>query len=891
MDINSLKGNPRLRVGIILLIFMAVALVLRLIPALFIKDTGFLYTMDSDTWYTIRQVEVMVNHFPQYDWFDPMTAFPTGKVVDWGPLFPFITAVLCRFTGATTPSSIIYVSSWVSPIMAALMVPVIYFIGKTVWNWKVGIVAAGLISVVSLASFSLTTFGLVIHHIGEALCSSLFFLVYLFCLVSVRCQMPDIKKIKNVLVPVALASLAGVLYFLALIMSTTTLLILVVIAIFTLVQNIVNHLTDRPSDNLLVLNLVFLSVSTILLVLFGFKQPGLSIGSYTIGLVYVNFAIIAETILCWGLSKLFQGKIKPYLILLGVLAIAGVAVIRVYPPLLTISQQGMNLLFGSSNYSVGVLNTTPLSLDLAWQYFNVALILAVGGFLVLSYYIVKKRKAEWIFLWIWTVFMLLLTVQYQRFAYFSTINVVLLSAICIIEPFSWKKTDGTLVSSRVRDLLFFHRTPVDERGCSSTENTTPPKKTNKTGKPKKQSRNSKNGTDVLKGVCLGAVILLAIVLVAVSVYNDANLALNNPHREISSDWVDSVNWLKTNTPSPGVDYFQHYDASTFSYPSEAYGILADWDAGHWITFFSHRIPITNPFQDHLGGSSGAYSFFLSQNESKADEILEGLGGRYVITDSKLAVDNLASLTLWANNSVDISPYISQFMGTSADDPSRLLEGYNYNEAYYRTMIVRLQNFDGSMQVPDTVNYIQYTIRQVPGAGETSGGVNEYARVITSEQIINISQSRNDTPIIREETDGSHQGTYANMFSDLPNRTPVNVPALKHYRLVHESPKNASVQMFWGTDSITLPDIKYVKIFEYVNGAHIPGNGIIEVPVITNTGRTFVYRQASENGTFIVPYSTSYSPYEVRTTGSYHILGTDRYFNVTEDDVMQGSISG
>lgn len=180
MPFTMPNWKSRIGLAVILLAFMAIALLIRLIPALFIKDSGFLYTLDTDTWFTLRQVEVMVNHFPQYDWFDPMTAFPTGKVIDWGPLFPFITAALCLITGATTHSAIIYVSSFVAPLMAALMVPVSYFLGKTIWDRKTGIVAAGLISVVSLAYFSLTTFGLVIHHIGELLFSSLFFLVYLY---------------------------------------------------------------------------------------------------------------------------------------------------------------------------------------------------------------------------------------------------------------------------------------------------------------------------------------------------------------------------------------------------------------------------------------------------------------------------------------------------------------------------------------------------------------------------------------------------------------------------------------------------------------------------------------------------------------------------------------
>ena len=98
-----------------------------------------------------------------------------------------------------------------------------------------------------------------------------------------------------------------------------------------------------------------------------------------------------------------------------------------------------------------------------------------------------------------------------------------------------------------------------------------------------------------------------------------------------------------------------------------------------------------------------------------------------------------------------------------------------------------------------------------------------------------------------------------------------VPALRHYRLVHESPTNVFNS---GTS-----DVKYVKTFEYVKGAHIKGDGIIEVPVVTNTGRNYTYRQESVNGEFIVPYSTTGNPYDVKTTGKYQIVSTGMQFDV------------
>ena len=107
-----------------------------------------------------------------------------------------------------------------------------------------------------------------------------------------------------------------------------------------------------------------------------------------------------------------------------------------------------------------------------------------------------------------------------------------------------------------------------------------------------------------------------------------------------------------------------------------------------------------------------------------------------------------------------------------------------------------------------------------------------------------------------------------------------VPAFQHYRLVHESPTNV-----FGSSAV---DVRYVKIFEYVKGAHIKGEGTIEIPVVTNTGRTFTYRQESSNGEFIVPYSTTGNPYDVKTTGKYTITGTGKQYDVPESAVMEGS---
>lgn len=70
----------------------------------------------------------------------------------------------------------------------------------------------------------------------------------------------------------------------------------------------------------------------------------------------------------------------------------------------------------------------------------------------------------------------------------------------------------------------------------------------------------------------------------------------------------------------------------------------------------------------------------------------------------------------------------------------------------------------------------------------------------------------------------------------------------------------------------------------MKGHVIPGEGTIELPIITNQGRSFVYRQNSVNGQFVVPYSTSGNLYDVKATGPYTIVGSGQTFNVTEDQI-------
>ena len=880
MDFSVLKRYQSQITAVLLLAFMAVAFFLRILPAIVTRDMAFFPVYDTDTWYNMRQIEVMVHNFPQYNWFDPMTAYPEGKIIDWGPGLPLIAALFCIITGAATQNEIIAAAGFVTPLMAVLMVPVMYYLGSRIADWKTGIAAAGLISFSSFLYFTFSSYGMADHHIGEVLFSTLFILVYLSAISSAKAHPPDRNNLNAAAYFCGFSALAGLLYFAALITSTTVLIILLIIAVYTLIQNVTDFLHDRDPGYLCILNLVMLGLVMSLLFLFGFKREGLSIMSYSPGLVLVHGAVAAETVILFTLSKIFRGRRTHYLLVLAGLILGGIILSQVIPALQQVLNQALNLVFGYSAFSIGVQETLPWSFSGAYDAINVAILLVAGGFLVLGYRLAKKPERDLIFVAVWSGVMLLLTIQFQRFLYYFTVNIALLCALCITEPFRW---DPDAVLRRIPSG--FMRNSGNSDVKPSSEKNPVPEKFAKKKKPAPAARNSAGIKGILKLACLTAVCILTVAHIGISLSQDIHYAANANERVIPEDWLETLGWLRSGTPDPGIGYFDTYENTGYTAPMDSYGILAVWDAGHWITFFSHRMPVANPFQDNLGGESGTAAFFLSNNETQADKILQKFRGKYVITDSTMAVDRFTNLVPWMSGSADISSYIRWFLVADTTDTAHLEKIHLFNDAYFQTMVVRLHTFDGSQADPALAEYVKYVIRK-PTALETADA-SGFSRVITSRQTINLTESNmTGTPIMAEGPE-LLPTSYADFYSEKPDKPLRTVPALTHYRLVHESPEDASVTPFPESESFTLSGIKMVKVFEYVTGARIPGEGTIELPLVTNTGRAFTYRQESVDGGFIVPYSTTGNPNAVHSIGMYHLIGTDKYFTVTEDDVKTG----
>ena len=814
---NYRKYQPYIIIGILLLLSI-LSLWLRMLPAAGLVTEEGVDLLGNDPWYNLRQVESMVENFPSYLWFDAMTEYPTGNVNHWGPLFIQIISGLCILLGAATRPEIMYISSWVPPLMGMLVVPVLYLVGKRIGDWKCGIFAAVFGAVVSGQFFYRSLFGFVDHHIAESFFGLLFCLCYMITLMEIRKNPVHFSDIETVKRPALFALGTGIAYILGLGVMPTMILFAMIVAVYTLFQCLYDFWKGDENDGLLLVNgIVFFSAIAGIFII-GFNTVSLSLARYSPAQVIAYLALIIATAALWYVSRALRGK--PWYYYPGVLAGVGVVVsVLLYiiaPEFYQMLIGNFFAFFGQSAEALTVQEARPWEAANAWSSFGFGLLLMFAGFAALIWEFIRKGRGEHLFVVVWSAIILFSTIRHVRYEYYVAVNIALLSAYFLYWAF-------TAAEGQLLQMVGLRGDKATESAASSNEMAMKEKThtAKKDAKQVNQTKQDASSSAVIIPFAVG--VIFSLLFISSSVAIDLEIGNGMAYGGMQPDWYSSLQWFGDNSPDPGVDYYEIYDKETFAYPPESYGVMSWWDYGHYITFVSKRIPNANPFQHGVAGPNGAAAFFLQETETDANTILDTVGTKYVITDIEMDTGKFWAMATWYDPDVGGAPYMSGYSDQSGN------QGYIYSDKYFHTMISRLHNFDGSMAEPDE-NYL------LTNNGQT--------------------------------------------WSYLVISPVKSVPALQHYRLVHESATN----VFKNTK---IGDLKYVKIFEYVPGAEIKGDGIIEILLKTNTGREFTYRQESINGTFVVPYPTDGSVAGITALGPYTITGTGQTFTVTESDIQSG----
>jgi len=261
----------------------------------------------------------------------------------------------------------------------------------------------------------------------------------------------------------------------------------------------------------------------------------------------------------------------------------------------------------------------------------------------------------------------------------------------------------------------------------------------------------------------------------------------------SNGWISSLSWLRENTPDPFGDPDAYYGlhpppppGESYNYPESAYGVMAWWDYGYWITRIAHRIPNANPGQSRVVVPKVAH-FFSSQDENSANEIVKELGTAYVIIDYQVATGKFHAIALWAGSSPEefFDVYHLPWEG-------KLVPVQLFYPEYYRSLSSRLYNFDGKAVTPDSSVVISYE-KRISDEGKVFkeiSSVEPFPSYEVAEAFILSQESAN-----------------YRIVSPSPFSSPVPLEAVEHYNLIHHSDSGPLVP-----EVGLVPE---VKIFEYI----------------------------------------------------------------------------
>ena len=813
----------------------------------------------DDPLYNFRQVELIIRNFPGYAWFEPMSLYPFGQTIYWGPLFPTIAALLCMILGMTSRPDIIYLSQLIPPLMAVGMVPLMYLVGEKMADWRTGLLAAFFSAIIPGQYLQRSLYGYFDHHIAEVLFSTLFCLGYISLLVYAKRKPIDLHDTASLKIPAILSLLTGIAYLLGLFTMPTMILFALIVAIFTVVQYAWDYFRGRSSDYLLLANAIIFGVAIVGLLLFGIKHPGFDLSRYTIGHVIAYLMVIMGT----GLLALHARFIKGRPWYQYPLSLAGIGIaivlllVAVIPDVYNVLIGGLFSFFGTQAVTLTVQEARGWDPLLAWMTFQYGLILMGCSFLAIVYRNWREEHPDQIFLLVWSLIILYSTIQHIRYEYYLAVNIALLSAFAVGTAL-WKGW------APVKNLVM-KRAAAAEPAAKS-----------KAGRDERAAKKGKKGGKEKKAGRPGTspwILILAVTVILATLFTYSSLVYDSAYSQgtiMNADWRESLEWMLNNTPDPGVDYYRIYDQAGFTYPNGSYGVMSWWDYGHQITFIGRRIPNANPFQAGVAGPTGAASYFMTGSEEAANAIAAQLGTRYVVTDIEMDSPKFWAMATWFNATAGDTPYNPGYYITTETSGKYQLVKLN-NQTYYETMISRLHNFDGSLTTPSKAYYIEYQLPSVTGLD---------APLITQAMVLDAGEAKSRAAAYNLN---AVQGTGAGAVSQAVFLPVDKVPALRTYRLVHESPSGV-----FSSSSAGAPDLKYVKIFEHVKGARIPGQGTIALDLVTNTGRNFTYRQESRDGGFVVPYSTQGNPYGVKALGKYRVEGTGLTYDVPEQAVMEGS---
>ncbi len=612
----------------------------------------------DDAVYHMRLVENTLAHYPVRIFYDPFTQYPFGSSLHFGPLWTLLIATAAILLGARSPTDpIVYITGAYMPaILGTLTAMPVYYIAKTLYGRKVALLSVLILAVLPGQFLSRTVLGFTDHHVAEIFFSTLAMVFYFLAIDEMKNNVKDWKKLKKGFIYSLLAGLAFAAYLLS---WPGAVLFSLIILVFSVIQSIAENYRGETLDYLALASIPVFLIPLILILPYFTPTIGWSRYSWfhvaILGLGVIAlllFSFISRAIRKWNLNRHWY---PASIAILGAINLTSIFLISKY---LFDSLLGAFSILTPAGGALTISEVQPMlwpgnqfTLALLWANFTFIFYFAMIAFILTLHSVAKNwRPSETLFA-AWNVIIIWATMSQNRFAYYSAINIAILAGYFWWRIFSWAGVEKLLE-----------------------------------GLSKKEARNLK----VSHGFAIAMFILIAL-------YPPFSITIENRHSGGADlDWINSLMWLRNNTPDPGLDYYGIYKEPNpgefYEYPASAYGVMSWWDYGHIITYIAHRIPNANPFQAGIieRNWTGAAPFLTAENETEANRILDFLGSRYVISDVAMASGKFWAIGTFAKkgNIEECYSYYYQTIQT----PQGLKQYYSQHA--FNTMEIRLHFLDG-----------------------------------------------------------------------------------------------------------------------------------------------------------------------------------------------------
>ncbi len=768
---NQIRYSPKLITGIILFLFVIIALYLRVVfPYHDVFSSNWIKFTTNDAYYFMRQIDNLTFNFPHLFSFDPYMRYPVGLPSGRLNLFVYLLSGIIWLVGLGSPTqhTVDVVSVYFPAVVGALTVIPVYFIGKTLFNRWAGVMSAGLVILLPGEFLGLSILGFTDRSAIETLLTAVTLLFVILAVKEAREKPFTFSCLKQRewtvnTKPFIYSLLAGIFLGSFLLTWTGAYFLVLVILVYSVVQFVIDHLRRQSTDYLCFVNAITLFIALIVTLL-GYPSV-----SYLAPLIITLVVVLIST----GVSRLMvKREIKAIyypLALLG-LAIVGTAIFHTINPSLLNSMLGnLSHIFFQSPAELTVSEQRPIlfpinkfSLSAVWFNYTTSSFISLISLGILIFYATKQNKTENTLLIVWSLLALAFTLAMRRFALLFTLNVGLLSGY-----FSWL----ILKISGLKETI------------------AEPVKVNKMAKKKGRSKSQRPFSSYFSARRLNLAYGVMIVFFLVFLPNiiSATGSASKAHYAPSDAWSESLTWMKDNTPDPfgNPDFYYDLYTTPFHYPESAYGVVSWWDYGYWIIRTGHRLPDCDPGG---GARENVAYFFTAQDEVTANQIINKLKSKYVIIDYPTVAGKFHGVATYARRSVEefFDTYYYQQQGNN-----KVPVTYYYPE-YYHSLAIMLYNFNGSDVTPQSTTVISYIEK-------TSQDSMRYKEVISKRSFSTYKEAED---YILKQKSGNYK-----IVSDNPFISPIPLQALEHYKLIHNSD---NLIKYPGVDMT--PE---VKIFEYI----------------------------------------------------------------------------